>query len=124
MAEWTLVGLWIVQGVLALVFLMGGSMKALAYERAKASLPWVREVDARLVRTIGALEILGGIGVIAPRATDILPWLTPLAATGLALVMLLAIGFHARRGERQAIVVNGVLLVLAVIAAVGTMALI
>jgi len=43
---------------------------------------------------------------------------------GLALVMLLAIGFHVRRGERRAVVANAFLLALSVIAAFGTMALI
>ena len=50
--------------------------------------------------------------VVLPAATGILPWLTPLAATGLAVIMLLAAVTHARPGERQVVVVNLVLFAL------------
>jgi hypothetical protein len=55
-----------------------------------------------------------------PAATGILPWLTPLAAAMLALVMVLAIAFHARRpGEAPNIVINAVLGVVALVVAYG-----
>jgi uncharacterized membrane protein YphA (DoxX/SURF4 family) len=52
-----------------------------------------------LVRFIGVAEVLGGLGLILPAATRILPWLTPVAAAGLALDMLLATFVHLVRGE-------------------------
>ena len=64
-------------------------------------------------------ELLGGLGLLLPALTGILPWLTPLAAAGLALVMLLAMGFHATRRERPVIAFNTVLLLLAVFVAYG-----
>ncbi|HET7901849.1 MAG TPA: DoxX family protein, partial [Candidatus Nanopelagicales bacterium] len=68
---------------------------------------------------IGVLEVLGAIGLILPGITGIAPFLVPLAATGLALLMIGAIVVHARRGERQPIGANIVLLLLAVFVAWG-----
>ena len=55
----------------------------------------------------------GGIGLIVPAATGILPWLTPLAGAALAVVMLLAVGFHVTRRETPNIVTNLVLFAVA-----------
>jgi uncharacterized membrane protein YphA (DoxX/SURF4 family) len=107
------IALWIVQVLLAGMFLMAGVMKAFQYERAKASLPWVKDVPRGLVTFIGISELLGGLGLLLPAITGIQPWLTPLAGVGLALVMILALGFHASRREGQAIGFNAVLLILA-----------
>ena len=113
------IALWIVQVLLGGMFVMAGVMKAFQYERAKASLPWVKDVPRSLTRFIGIAELLGGLGLLLPAITGILPWLTPLAGAGLALVMVLAIGFHASRREAQAIGFNAVLLVLAAFVAYG-----
>ena len=93
------IALWIVQVLLGGMFLMAGTMKAFQYERAKASIFWVKDVPHGLVTFIGISELLGGLGLLLPALTDILPWLTPLAGAGLALIMILAIGFHIRRRE-------------------------
>lgn len=111
--------LWIVQALLAAMFLMAGVMKAFQYERAKASLPWVKDVSKGLVTFIGISELLGGLGLILPWLTGILPWLTPLAAAGLALIMIFAIVFHAGRRESSAIIFNLVLFALAAFVAYG-----
>ncbi len=113
------VALWIVQVLLAGLFLMAGVMKAFQYERAKASLPWVKDVPRGLVTFIGVSELLGGLGLLLPAITGILPWLTPLAGAALALIMVLALGFHATRREVPAIGFNLVLLVLAAFVAYG-----
>ena len=113
------IALWIVQVLLGGMFVMAGMMKAFQYERARASLPWVKDVPRGLVTFIGISELLGGLGLLLPALTGILPWLTPLAAVGLALVMILAIGFHASRREGPAIGFNVALLVLAAFVAYG-----
>ena len=113
------IALWIVQVLLGGMFLMAGVMKAFQYERARASLPWVKDVPRSLTTFIGISELLGGLGLLLPAITGILPWLTPLAGVGLALIMLLAIGFHASRREARAIGFNAVLLVLAAFVAYG-----
>ncbi|MCB9433812.1 MAG: DoxX family protein [Ardenticatenaceae bacterium] len=105
--------IWIVQGVLALLFLMAGFMKATQpKEKLAERLTWVEDFSASQVKTIGVLEVLGGLGLVLPVLTGILPILTPLAAIGLVLTMIGAAYTHYRRGEMPAIGVNVVLLLL------------
>ena len=113
------VALWIVQAVLAVVFLLAGAMHAFRYEAAKKNLPWVKDLPRGVVTLDGAVEILGALGVILPRLTGILPVLTPLAATGLALIMAVAITLHVRRKESRAIGVTGLLFLMAAFVAYG-----
>jgi uncharacterized membrane protein YphA (DoxX/SURF4 family) len=102
--------LWVIQIVLALMFGMAGVMK-LSKSRAdlQPRLPWVEDFSDGTVKLIGAVELLAAIGLVLPAATGILPWLTPLAAAGLAVVMVLAAITHLRRKEFQGVVVNAVL---------------
>ncbi len=112
--------LWIVAGLLALGFLGAGAMKlSQPREKLAASMGWVEDFSPPMVKAIGALEVLGALGLILPAATGIAPILTPLAAVGLALVMVGAIVTHLRRKEYPVIGVNAVLLILAVVVAWG-----
>lgn len=112
--------LWIVQGVLALLFLLAGFMKAFTpLEGLKKNMAWTAAVPAWLVRFIGIAELLGALGLILPQLTRIAPLLTIVAAFGLALVMLFAAIFHASRKEYRNIGMNIVLLLLAAFIAVG-----
>lgn len=111
--------LWTLQVLLALAFSLAGSFKAFQYQRARDTLPWVASVPRPLVTLIGLAELLGGIGVLLPWATGVAAFLTPLAAVGLVLTMLLAAGFHLRRGELQAVPINVVLLGMATAVAYG-----
>ena len=113
------IALWIAQILLGLMFLMAGSTKAFAYEKAKASLPWVKDYPKSLVTFIGVAELLGAIGMIVPHALDIVPILTPLAAIGLGIIMILAVVFHAKRKENQAIAMNIIVLALTIFVAIG-----
>ena len=65
-----------------------------------------------MVEVDGVAEILAAIGLIVPSVTRVLPGLTPLAAGGLAIVMVGAIVYHARRGEYPMVAGVAVLLVL------------
>lgn len=114
------VALWIAQILLALMFVAAGVMKATRPKDAlEPSLPWVADFSASAVRLIGVAEILGGLGLVLPAATGIATVLTPLAAVGLAVVMVGAIVVHARRSEPQMIVVNLVLLTILLLVAWG-----
>ncbi|MEH7122232.1 DoxX family protein [Bacillus sp. JJ1532] len=113
------IALWAVQVLLGLMFLMAGSTKALTYEKAKASMPWVKDSSKGLVIFIGVAELLGAIGLIVPYATGIVPVLTPIAALALGVVMILAAGFHIKRNENKAIGMNLILLALAIFVAIG-----
>ena len=113
--------LWIVAGVLAAAFVASGLMK-LAQPKQKiveSGMGWAGDFSDGTVKAIGALEVLGGLGLILPAVFDVAPVLVPIAATGLALIMLGAIVVHSRRKETQNMVVNVVLLALAVFVAWG-----
>ena len=88
------IALWIVQGLLAAAFLMSGQMKVFSYEKYKAMVG-PHTPSKGVVRFIGLSEIAGALGLILPLATGVLPFLTPVAAAALAVVMVLALGFHA-----------------------------
>jgi putative oxidoreductase len=106
--------LWIVQGLVALAFLLAGFMKAFTpLATVRKNMAWANDVPAPFVRFIGVAEILGAIGLILPLATGIAPWLTVAAAIGLVVVMLSASIFHASRRESSNIGMNVVLLLLA-----------
>jgi len=60
---------------------------------------WADGFSENTVKLIGAVEFLGALGLILPRALDILPVLTPVAATCLFVVMVGAVTTHVRRGE-------------------------
>jgi uncharacterized membrane protein len=112
--------LWILQGLLAAMFVMAGVMKTTQpKEKLAPRLPWVEDFSATTVRFIGAMELLGALGLILPAITGIAPVLTPLAATGLAIIMVLAAATHARRKEPSNIAFTAVVLVLAAIVAWG-----
>ena len=115
--------LWIVQGLVALAFLLAGVMKTfMPLEGLKKNMAWVGNVPAGLVRFIGIVEILGALGLVLPKLTKILPQLTIAAAIGLILVMVSAVVFHATRKEYSNIGTNIVLLLLAAFIAVGYLA--
>ncbi|MCP4428830.1 MAG: DoxX family protein [Chloroflexi bacterium] len=117
--------LWVVQGLLAVMFLMTGGMKVMkAKEEMAERMAWVNDFSANTIKTIGVLEILGAVGLILPAATGILPWLTPVAAIGLVLTMIGAAITHARRGENSMIGTNVALLVLAAFVAYGRFTLV
>ncbi|HSH02374.1 MAG TPA: DoxX family protein [Anaerolineae bacterium] len=116
------IALWIVQALLGFAFLMAGGMKASQSKEKILENPqmgWANDFSDSQIKTIGILEVLGAIGIVLPWATDILPWLTPLAAFGLVLTMIGAAYTHYRRGEMQAIIPNMVLLALALFVAIG-----
>jgi uncharacterized membrane protein len=114
------VALWIVAGVLAVMFGMAGVMKSTQpKDRLAEKLPWVADVSLPTLRVIGVSELLGAVGLILPAWTGIVPILTPIAAVGLAVIMALAVVTHARRKESGAIVFNLVLLAAAVFVAWG-----
>jgi uncharacterized membrane protein YphA (DoxX/SURF4 family) len=116
--------LWILQAVLAVMFTVAGVMKvSRTKERLALTLHWVEDYSAGMVKFIGIVELLGALGLILPAATRIAPVLTPLAATGLAIIMALAAVTHARRREAY-VIGNIVLFVAAAVVAWGRFALV
>ncbi|ACZ29946.1 conserved hypothetical protein [Xylanimonas cellulosilytica DSM 15894] len=116
------IALWVIAGLLAAVYFTVGCVKLLRGKALEQRMPWVEAFPGVVVRFIGLCEIAGALGLILPQATGEHVWLTPTAAACLALLQLLAILVHTRRGETQQLGVNIVLLVLALVVAVGRFA--
>lgn len=105
------IALWIVQGILAAIYIMAGSMKLFQIEKAREIMPTRSD---GLIRFIGISEVFGAIGLILPLVTGIFSWLTVLAAIGLATIQVLAIFTeHLPKKEFDRLPVNIVLLALA-----------
>jgi uncharacterized membrane protein len=112
--------LWIVQAILAAMFALSGLVKAIQpKDKLVGKYPWMQDVSQVTVRFIGVMELLGAIGLIVPAVTGIAPVLTPIAGTGLAVMMVLAAATHIRRKEPSGVAVNAILFVLAALVAWG-----
>ena len=114
--------LWILQVLLGAAFTGLGLMHAASAGTVppQPQMQWMAAVPAPYMRTIGILEVLGGLGLILPWITGIAPWLTVVAAGCLVLLMVAAAIFHWRRaGERPNMVFNLILGVLALIVFLG-----
>lgn len=118
--------LWIVQILVAIAFFMAGLGKVLQSREAliERGMKYVEDFSDGTVKLIGFLEIAGALGVILPSLLNILPQLTPIAASGLVLTMLGAAITHIRRDEFSMIGINLVLLALAAFVAYGRFALV
>jgi uncharacterized membrane protein YphA (DoxX/SURF4 family) len=82
--------LWIIQVLLALLFLFAGGMKLVISPEVLASMGSPNQIPLPgwLIRFVGVCEVLGALGLILPGLLRIKPWLTPLAAAGLVVVMI------------------------------------
>lgn len=88
---------WIAEGFLALFFLAAGLPKILGRGIDR----WVGfdEVPRGLTILIGVSEVAAAVGLILPLLVDQAEWTTPLAALGIAVISLMASGFHLRNRE-------------------------
>ena len=112
--------LWIVQVLLAVIFLFAGSMKLiLPPEVLTAQFP----LPELFVRFIGTCEALGAIGLILPGLLRIRPGLTPVAAAGLAIIMVGATGTTLLIGGGASALIPLALGLLAVFVAYGRLRL-
>jgi hypothetical protein len=112
--------LWIVQIVLALVFVIAGGLKlVLPIDKMAARLGREHGLAPRVMRNIGLLEVMGAIGVVLPAWMGILPWLTPLAASGLLLTMIGATVENVRHKHYPMIAVTVALALLAIFVVYG-----
>ena len=110
------VALWIVQGLLAALFLFAGGAKLvlpLDQMAGPVALPgW-------FLRFLGVAEVLGGLGLILPGLLRIRPGLTPLAAAGLVIVMIGATGVTLVGDMAAVALMNVVVALLAAFVAYG-----
>jgi len=110
------VALWIVQGLLAALFLFAGGAKLvlpLDQMAGPVALPgW-------FLRFLGVAEVLGALGLILPGLLRIRPGLTPLAAAGLVIVMIGATGVTLVGDMAAVALMNVVVALLAAFVAYG-----
>src|SRR5215831_16218354 len=114
--------LWIIAGLLAAVFFVAGANKLFIPREKLATAPgggWVLDFSAGFVKALGAVEILGAVGLILPALLGIAPILVPVAAVGLALIMIGAAIVTAERHEFKHMLGNLTYLALAAFVAWG-----
>jgi DoxX-like family len=107
--------LWILQALLAMVFLAHGVFMlvppASMLELMNASMSTAFRIF------LGVAEVAAAIGLTVPAFTRVLPGLVPAAAFGLSVVMICATVFHIARGELMSAAITGVLLAMAALVA-------
>ena len=114
--------LWIIQALMAFAFVAAGSMKVISSKEKLLENPrmaWTNDFTPTQLKTIGGLEVAGGLGLVLPAVLDILVFLTPLAAIGLTITMIGAAYTHIRRNEMDALPINAILGGLVAFIAVG-----
>jgi uncharacterized membrane protein len=113
--------LWIIQGLLAAMFTMAGLTKLTkSKEKLEKQFPWVIDFSMSTVRLIGLSELLGAIGLIVPWLTGIVPILTPIAAIGFCVIMILATNMvHLKKSEYKGIATNIFIFLLSAFVAFG-----
>jgi hypothetical protein len=99
-----IVAYFIAAGILAFLSLATGLMKIVRPKEQLLAMgkpfAWVEDFSQNRIRVLGALEVLGAIGIILPMALRVVPVLGPIAALGLAVLQAGAFIVHVRRGEK------------------------
>lgn len=109
--------LWILQALLAVVFLLHGWLMLFPPPEALAQMNALLPTWFRLF--IGVAEVFAAVGLVLPSATRILPKLTPMAAAGLMIVTISACVLHLMRHEIGSAVITALLFALAAFVAYG-----
>jgi hypothetical protein len=108
--------LWAIQALLALLFLFAGGMKLVL---PLAALAQQSPLPGAFLRFIGVAEVAGALGLILPGLLRIRPGLTPLAAAGLVIIMIGAVGATMATGQVAPALVPGLVGLLAAAVAYG-----
>ena len=105
--------IWILQGLLAFLFCISGFLILLQpKEKLAAKMPFVMDYSPVMVKLIAFAHIAGALGLVWPLALHVYPVLTPLAASGLTLVMILAMRYNLKRNDSKSVVTDLVFAVL------------
>ena len=115
------IALWVLQVLLALLFVFHGftMLKPNEEKLRKQGMVYIVDMNVGLRNLVGVAEGLAGFGLILPAALGIAVWLTPAAATGLAVLMVGAFIYHIPRHEYPNLIFNTVLGILAGVVAWG-----
>jgi hypothetical protein len=114
------VALWVVQGLLALLFVGTALWKVLTpLPDLAAKIPWAGQVPYAFLLMTAFFDLCGGLGLVLPALTRIRPGLVPFAALGCAALQACAVAFHLSRGEAANTPFNVVLVLLSLFVVVG-----
>ena len=113
--------LWTLQGSLAAIFIASGLAKiSQPKDRLIASgQTGVTPFPVPVIRVTAFCELLGAIGIVAPRLVGVAEFLTPAAAGGFAIVMVGAIASHAHLREARNVAATVAIFIAAVTVSVG-----
>jgi uncharacterized membrane protein YphA (DoxX/SURF4 family) len=114
------ISLWAAQILLAVILIWAAAMKLFQpIEKLSAMWPWTEQVPVALLKFTGIVDLLGALGLVLPMLLHIKPKLTPIAAIGIVVLMIVASIFHISRGEASSIGVNIAFAVIAAFIAWG-----
>ena len=114
------IALWVTQILLAALFLTVGSIKlVLPKEKLVKVFEWIDDFTSERVKLIGAFEVIGALGLFIPGVYSFWTVLIPLAAAGLAIIMVLAALTHYNREEKSELTTNIIILILLTFIVIG-----
>jgi hypothetical protein len=113
------IALWIVQGLLGLIFIITGSFKFFQTKEKviESGGTWAEDFEPGIIKIIAGLELVSGVSVILPRLLGHGHYLTFMGAASIAFIMMGAIYTHLRRKEYQHAAINTVFLLMALFVA-------
>jgi uncharacterized membrane protein YphA (DoxX/SURF4 family) len=111
--------IWIIQSLMAVLFVLHGIAMFNPPAPVRESVITKMGYSLPFLKTIGTLEVLGGLGLILPSWARVMPILSPLAALGLVIIMIGAAVSHARQGEGKQTVATSVVTLLVAFVAIG-----
>jgi uncharacterized membrane protein YphA (DoxX/SURF4 family) len=115
--------LWILQVVLALLYLSAGGMKVFTLEKVEEQFPTMKALPKAFWVSSGILEIVCSVGLIVPSAFHVQPMLTPGSATVLAIEAAVLAGRHVKWKETSPAISSGIFAAVAAFIAYGRIAL-
>ncbi len=111
--------IWTIQILMAILFVLHGLAMFNPPMAVQESVVKKMGYNLPFLKIIGTLEVLGGLGLILPAWTQVMPLLTPLAALGLTIIMIGAAVSHARQGEGKQTVATSIVTLLVATVAIG-----
>jgi uncharacterized membrane protein YphA (DoxX/SURF4 family) len=116
--------LWIIQILLAAVFLTTGSIKlVIPKKKLEKVFDWIDDFSRNKIKTIAAFEVVGALGLLLPGVYSIYSVIMPLSAIGLSVIMVLAALTHYNRGENAEMIVNIIIATLLAFVIIGRFAI-
>ena len=107
----------ITEGILATVFFLSGTIIYVFKDKLKSRLSWLTAYSPNMVLFICLAKVMGALGIIFPVYFNVLPILTPIAAIGIATIMILAMRYHILKKEYKDIPATIVFLALSIFVA-------